>query len=124
MDFFILIIKLIFALILVFGLMFIALKYSRNSISKFGNKRYAKVIDRIQISKDSCVIIMKLGEEGLVILSNSGHSETLKKLSKEEIEVIEKQKAESYENMSHAFDKIKKKIKSKEDKYEKNKEQK
>lgn len=123
MDFFVMIIKLIFGLIIILGVCFIALNYSNKGISKISNKRYVRVIDRMQISKDTYIVILKVGNKGMVLLTNMGHTEKLQELTLEEIETIESSKMESYENMTNKFNKIISniisKIKSKEDKDEK-----
>jgi len=119
MDFFVMIIKLIFGLIIIFGVCFVALNYSNKSLSKISNKRYVKVVDRMQISKDTYIVILKIGNKGMVLLTNMGHTEKLQELSLEEIENIESSKMESYENMTNIFNKLISKIKSKEDKDEK-----
>ena len=119
MDFLFYIIKMIFALVFILGLMVFALKYSNKGLNKISNKRYVKVVDRMQISKDTYIVILKIGKKGMVLLTNSGHTEKLQELTLEEIEDIEKSKIESYENMTNIFNKFISKIKSKEDKDEK-----
>lgn len=120
-EFLWMIIKLIFALIVIFGLMIIVAKYSNKGLKSINNKKYTQIIDRIQISKDSNIIVLKIGKKGMVLLTSTGHTEKLQDLTEEEIEKIQESKMESYESMTQAFDKIISKIKSKEDKDEENK---
>lgn len=117
-EFFWMIIKLIFALIVIFGLMIIVVKYSNKGLKSINNKKYTTIIDRIQISKDSHIIVLKIGTKGMVLLTSTGHTEKLQDLTEEEIIKIQESKMESYESMTQAFDKIISKIKSKEDKDE------
>ena len=119
MDFLYLIIKLVIALIVVFGLFSISVKYSNKGLSKINEKKYVKVIDRVQISKESFIVIVKLGEKGLVLLTNPNHTEKLEELSKEKIQEIEENKNNNLEQMSQVFNKIINKIKIKEEKNEK-----
>lgn len=118
MDFLYLVTKLIFALIIVFGLMFVALKCSNKGMSKFTDKKYVKVIDKVQISKDNYILILKIGEKGMIVMTSNNHTEKLQELSKEEVLKIEEDKKENYQEMSKVFNKLIKKIKSKEDKNE------
>lgn len=118
MDEFYLVIKLIFALIVVFGLMIIAIKYSNKGVNKINSRKYVKVIDRVQISKESFIVILKIGEKGLVLLTSTNHTEKLEELTNEEIELIEKNKQEGYEEMTKVFEKIINKVKLKEKKNE------
>ena len=124
MEFFILIIKLILTLAIVFGLMILTLRYSKKGINKINAQKYVKIIDRVQIAKDIYVVILKIGDEGQVVLMSSANSEVLKKLTSEELKEIEDGKNEAYENMTNAFKNIKAKIKLKEDKNEEDNKQK
>ena len=124
MEFFILILKLILTLAIVFGLMILTLRYSKKGINKINAQKYVKIIDRVQIAKDSYVVILKIGDEGQVVLMSSANSEVLKKLTSEELKEIEDGKNEAYENMTNAFKNIKAKIKLKEDKNEEDNKQK
>ena len=112
MEFFILILKLILTLAIVFGLMILTLRYSKKGINKINAQKYVKIIDRVQIAKDIYVVILKIGDEGQVVLMSSANSEVLKKLTSEELKEIEDGKNEAYENMTNAFKNIKAKIKS------------
>ena len=124
MEFFILILKLILTLAIVFGLMILTLRYSKKGINKINAQKYVKIIDRVQIAKDIYVVILKIGDEGQVVLMSSANSEVLKKLTSEELKEIEDVKNEAYENMTNAFKNIKAKIKLKEDKNEEDNKQK
>lgn len=126
MDQVIIIFRYVFALALVFGLLFLSAKLSNKGLTKFNENKYIKVIDRVQLTKDSAICIIKIGEKGLVVITSTGHTEKLEELTKEEIEKIEKEKSRGYEEMSASinkyFDKYKTKIhkiKSKEEKNEK-----
>ena len=85
MEFFILILKLILTLAIVFGLMILTLRYSKKGINKINAQKYVKIIDRVQIAKDIYVVILKIGDEGQVVLMSSANSEVLKKLTSEEL---------------------------------------
>ena len=113
MDYIYLIFKLIFALLVVILFMILAFKFSNKGVIKYNSKKYAKVIDRIQLSKESFIVILKLGDKGVVLLSSTSHTEKLQELTKEEIELIEKNKEESYEEMTQLFDKLIKKVRLK-----------
>ncbi|WP_185966688.1 flagellar biosynthetic protein FliO [Clostridium cibarium] len=121
--------KFIGALIIIFALMVIVLKYTRQGIKKTTGKKYVKVVDRTQISKDTFIVVVRTGEEGMVILTAAGHTEKLKDLSSEEMDKIENDNEEYLREMTQMYDKFimssKKKlhlaitkIKSKEDKHE------
>lgn len=126
MDQVIIIFRYVFALALVFGLLFISAKLSNKGLAKYNENKYVKVIDRIQLTKDSAICIIKIGEKGLVVITSTGHTEKLEELTKEEIEKIEKEKSRGYEELSSSINKYIDryktkihKIKSKEEKNEK-----
>ena len=130
MDFIFMILRLIVALIVIFGLMIIILKYSKKGIDSATRRSYTKIVDRTQISKDSFIVVLRVGKEGMVLLTSTGHTQKLKDLSEEEINKAEEDKQEAFKEMTKAYDKFidisKKKlqaaigkIKSKEEKHEK-----
>jgi len=130
MDFIFMILRLIGALIVVFGLLIIILKYSKKGLDSSTRRSYTKIVDRTQISKDSFIVVLRVGKEGMVILTSSGHTQKLKDLSEEEINKAEEDKQEAFKEMTKAYDKfidiskdkvrtVLGKIKSKEEKHEK-----
>ena len=118
MEFTFMVLKLIGALAILLGILIITLRYSSKGIQKSVDKKYIRVIDRVQISKENCIVVVKVGEKGMVLSVASGHTEKLEELSGDEIIKIEQEKRESLENMTHIFDKFINKIKLKDDKHE------
>lgn len=105
MEFALMIIKLVLGLIVVLGLMVIALKYGNNGLNKINNNKYIKIVDRVQLAKDTYIAVVKIGDKGVVLLTSSGHSEKLEELTKEELLEIESNRQESIENMTKMYDK-------------------
>lgn len=132
MDFelFIMIVKLILALSVTLGLIFLSFKFMGTKLNTINNKKYVKIIERVQVTKDNFIFVVKIGNKGYVITSTSGHMDKLSELSEEEINLIEEEKnkaaqelTESYNNLilksKSNFLSIIKNIKSKGEKYEK-----
>lgn len=122
--------NLVFALIIVFGLMIITFKFMNKGIKKTTNNKYVKIIEKTQISKDSFIIVLRTGDEGMMILTSPGHIEKLKNLTKDEIENLEINKEQSIKEIDKFYEDILNvsknkiqlainKIKSKDDKHEK-----
>ncbi|MGL5085581.1 MAG: flagellar biosynthetic protein FliO [Clostridium sp.] len=86
------ILKLIIALATILGLMLILFKLSNKKISDINNNKYINVIDRVQIGKDSYILIVKIGKRGYVISSSGGKTEKLEDLGEEEILNIQNEK--------------------------------
>lgn len=63
------------------------------------NNKYIKVIDRVQITKENSILIVKIGEKGYIMTSTAGHMEKLSELSEDEIKNIEENKKKSNEEI-------------------------
>ena len=105
-NFIVMIFKLIVSLIIILGLMLILVKYSKKGVNSTIGKKYTKIIDRTQISKDSYILVVQIGKSGMVLLTSPNHTERLKELTEEEIIEIEKTKKESMEEMTKVYDRF------------------
>ena len=123
-------VQLILALGVTLGLMFLSFKLMGTKLNAINNNKYVKVIERVQVTKENTILIVKIGKKGYVMTSTAGHMEKLSELSEEEINIIEEDKkkaaaeiSESYNKLilksKKSFSKIVKNIKSKEEKHEK-----
>jgi len=123
-------VKLILALGVTLGLMFLSFKLMGTKLSAINNNKYVRVIDRVQVTKENFILIVKVGKKGYVMTSTAGHMEKLSELSEEEINIIEEDKKRAATEMTDSYNKlmlkskksfsrIVKNIKSKEEKHEK-----
>lgn len=121
--------KLIVSMIVIFALMIILFKYANKGINGNLNKKYVKVIERVQISKDGYILVVKVGNKGMVLSTSTGHTEKLQELSEEELAEIEEAKQQALKDMNNKYEGILNnfkslsieawgKIKSKEDRHE------
>jgi flagellar protein FliO/FliZ len=118
-EFWILILKIILFLPLILLLMYLSLKYGGNKLQKLQDGKYMKILDRIALSKDNSIVVVKIGEKAYAISSSSKKIEILFEIPKEEIITIESSKEiPQYEDIKELF---KKHIMKKEDKDEKKK---
>ncbi|WP_017211340.1 FliO/MopB family protein [Clostridium beijerinckii] len=124
------IVQLILALGVTLGLIFLSFKLANSKFNVINNNKYIKVIERVQVTKDNSILIVKIGEKGYIMTSTAGHMEKLSELSREEIDNIEEDKKKASQEMEEYytnlvlkskknFSKITKNIKSKEEKHEK-----
>ena len=129
MDFTLIIFKLIVSKIIIYALMIILYKYANKGINGNLNKKYVKVIERVQISKDGYILVVKVGKKGMVLSTSTGHTEKLQELTEEELAEIEEAKQQALKDMNNKYEGILNnfkslsieawgKIKSKEDKHE------
>ena len=123
-------VQLILALGVTLGLMFLSFKLMGTKLNAINNNKYIKVIERVQVTKENTILIVKIGKKGYVMTSTAGHMEKLSELSEEEINIIEEDKKKAAEEMTEnynklmlkskeSFSKIVKNIRSKEEKHEK-----
>ena len=121
--------KLIVSMIIIFALMIILFKYANKGINGNLNKKYVKVIERVQISKDGYILVVKVGKKGMVLSTSTGHTEKLQELTEEELAEIEEAKQQALKDMNNKYEGILNnfkslsieawgKIKSKEDRHE------
>lgn len=129
-NFFGMFIQLILALGVTLGLIFLTFKLMGTKVNYINNNKYVKVIERVQVSKENTILVVKIGKKGYVMTSTTGHMGKLSELSEEEINLIEEDKKKAAEEMTEnyknlmlksksSFFKIVKNISSKEDKHEK-----
>ena len=129
-DFLGMFVQLILALGVTLGLIFLSFKLMGTKLNTINNNKYVKVIERVQVTKENTILIVKIGKKGYVMTSTAGHMEKLSELSEEEIIIIEEDKkkavAEINENYNKillkskkSFSKIVNNIRSKEEKHEK-----
>ena len=130
LNFFGMFIQLILALGVTLGLIFLTFKLMGTKVNSINNSKYIKVIERVQVSKENTVLVVKIGKKGYVMTSTTGHMGKLSELSEEEISLIEEEKKKAAEEITEnykklmlksksSFFKIVKNISSKEDKHEK-----
>jgi flagellar protein FliO/FliZ len=113
-EFWMLMFKIIVFLPLILLLLYLSLKYGGNKLQKLQNGKYMKILDRIALSKDNSIVVVKIGEKAYAISSSSKKIEILFELPKEEIIIIENSKEiPEYEDMKELFKKhiMKKEVK-------------
>jgi len=72
---------LVLALILILGKL-------GNKFNLTSNNKYMKILERLPLSKDTSLLIVKVGDKGYLMSSSCGKSEILKELSASELENI------------------------------------
>lgn len=114
MEFVYMVVKLIAVLVILLAIMVVILRFTNKSISTTLDKKYIRVLEKVQLSKESFIVVVRIGSKGAVFVTSSAKTEKISDLSEEEIKEIEKAKIESIESMTQIVDKVMNKIKSKE----------
>lgn len=107
-------IKIVVFLPFIIFLIYLLLKYGGVKLQEVQNGRYMKVVDRLALSKENSLLVVKIGEKGYIISSAQGKIEIHMEISEEEMMRIDSAKTiPQYESIK---DLIKKLRKDKEDK--------
>ena len=99
-----LIIQLVFALTLIFSLMYLLTKLSGSKLDKINESKYITVIERTNISKDTSILLLKVGEKGYVISTANNNVEKLQEISKEEMTSIIEDKKRQKEVIAKGYE--------------------
>lgn len=90
-------------------LVVISLKLGKSNIEKMSMNKYTKVLEKTILSKDTDIYILKIGDEGCVIVSSSSNTTKIKDLTQDEIIQIESDKNKSSLKKSRSMSKNNKK---------------
>ena len=113
-EFWVLILKIIVFLPFILLILYVSLKYGGNKLQKLQNGRYMKILDRISLSKENSIVVVKIGEKAYAVSSSQKDIRVLFELPREEIITIENNKdIPEYEDMKELFKKhiMKKEVK-------------
>jgi len=82
-------IKIIIFLPCVLILIYLSAKFGASKLQSMQNGKYIKVIERVPLTKESSLVVTKIGEKGYVLSSSNGGINILTKLSDEELLQVE-----------------------------------
>jgi flagellar protein FliO/FliZ len=107
LEFWTLLFKIIIFLPFILLILYLSLKYGGNKLQKLQNGRYMKVLDRIALSKENSIVVVKIGEKAYTISSGPKGINILFELPQEEISKIENIKElPQYDDMKELFKKL------------------
>lgn len=106
LEFWTLLFKIVIFLPFILFILYLSLRYGGNKLQKLQNGRYMKVLDRISLSKENSIIVVKIGEKAFAISSTSKEINILFELPESEINRIENIKElPQYDDMKELFKK-------------------
>lgn len=76
------------------ALIIITIRLSKSSINGIAKNKYIKVLERTNLNKDTELYVLKVGDEGCVIVSSPTKTDTIKELTSNQIEEIERKQEE------------------------------
>lgn len=78
------VLKIAVALPVILFLIYAVLKYGGTNLQKMQNGRFLKVLERVPLSKDNSLIVVKMGGRSYVVSSTNHRIEILRELTEEE----------------------------------------
>ncbi|MFD3157472.1 flagellar biosynthetic protein FliO [Haloimpatiens sp. FM7330] len=109
-EFITMLLKLIVILPPMLLTIYLVLKFGGNKLQDLQNGKYVKIFERVQLSKENSILVVKIGEKGYVISNTAQKVEILLEISDEELAKIElTKKIPQYNNFRELFQKLKQK---------------
>lgn len=106
------ILKLVLALLVILPLIYISVKYGGNKLQNMQNGNYMQVLERLMLTKENSLLVIKIGEKAYVFSSTGDKLEILMELKPEEVEKIERsRRIPKYENFGEFCNDLKYKFK-------------
>ncbi|MBL4937984.1 flagellar biosynthetic protein FliO [Clostridium sp. YIM B02515] len=113
LSFLSMILKIIIFLPFILFLFYLSVKFGGNKLQKIQNGKFIKVFERVPLSKENSLLVVKIGQKGYVLSSSSGKIETLLELNGDELLNLEETKEiPEYTSLKEFYQKV---IKKKED---------
>lgn len=91
-EFLTMLLNIILVLPFILLLIYITLKYGGNKLQSIQNGRFIKVIERVPLTKDSSIMVVKIGDKAYVMSVSASKTEIITELEKEKVEEIENMK--------------------------------
>lgn len=79
------ILRLIIFVPFIIFLIYLSLKVGGSKLQNIQNGRFLKILERVQISKENYILVIKIGEKGYVMSSTNDKIEMLMELTDEEL---------------------------------------
>lgn len=115
LNFWIMLLKIIVFLPFILILFYLSVKYGGSKLQQIQNGRYIKVLERVALSKENSLMVVKIGDKAYVMTSATGKVETLLEIDDNEIKKIEQLKQNQipqYVSLKEFYQKV---LKKKED---------
>ena len=88
-------------------LIYLSLKYGGSKIQAMQSGKYIKVYEKVMLSKENSLIVVKLGDKGYILASSQGKIEILNEVSEEDIVKIQiSQQIPEFANIKEFYKKL------------------
>ncbi len=110
LQFWTMLLKIIIFLPLIIMLIYISIKYGGTKFQSAQNGKYLKIVERIQISKENSILLVKIGNKAYVMSSSASNVQVIYELTEEELKELDENKLNKpseYEFLKKISDKLK-----------------
>lgn len=112
LDTFSVVVRLILALLVILPLIYLSLKFGGNKLQNVQNGNYMKVLEKLSVSKENSLLVIKIGDQGYIFASTGTKMEIIQELTEKQISEIEKSKQiTQYKNVNEFLTDFKSKVK-------------
>ena len=98
--------KIVLALIVILLLMLATAKLSSSKFNKVSSKKSIKVLEKIQLSKDTSIFVLKVLNKGYIVSISPNTTTLIDELTEEEVALIENNKKEEVEKITETYSAI------------------
>lgn len=107
LQYIITLIKILIFLPIILFLIYVFTKYGGSTLQNIQKGKYMSILDRLPLSKDNALLIVKVGEKMYLISSSQGKVEVIEELNSEEAEKIEKtREIKEYASIKEFYSKL------------------
>jgi len=109
-NFWFMLLKILVFLPLILILFYLSMKFGGSKLQALQNGRFIKVLERVSLSKDNSLVVVKIGEKGYVLSSSNGKVEKLMEIDDQELAQFEAVKdLPQYTSFKDLYEKVFKK---------------
>jgi flagellar protein FliO/FliZ len=106
-NFWIMLLKIVVFLPFILVLFYLSVKYGGSKLQRLQNGKFIKVLERVALSKEASLVVVRIGDKGYVLTSASGKVDTLLELSDEELKKLDASKdIPEYSSLKDFYQKV------------------
>lgn len=109
-------VKLIIFLPFIIFLIYLCLKVGGSKLNNLQNSKYIKILEKVPVSKDANLLVVKMGRKGYVMSSTNQKMEIISEIDSEDLAILEKNKGiNQYKSLKDLIEKLKNKKEGKDE---------
>lgn len=106
-EYLIMIVKLLIFLPIILFLIYASLKYGGSKLGNTQDSKMIRILKRVPMTKDTTLIVVKIGYRGFVMVSSANKTETVMELDDEQLAGFEKESDDFKNKNSNTIKKVK-----------------